>query len=59
MMKVTLNGPDALKGIRDMARGGLLEEPPQQLRDLVFGVRIQNDITLTFNGGERASDEGS
>lgn len=49
VLKVTLNGPDALQGIRDMARGGLLTEPPRQLRDLVLGTNApSNDITLVL-----------
>lgn len=47
VMKVTLNGPNALQGIRDLAGGGLLEEPPEQLRNLVLGIGVpSNDIKL-------------
>ena len=48
MMKVTLNGPDALQGIRDLAEDGILDEPPQQLRDLVLGVgEPRNEILIS------------
>ena len=49
VMKVSLNGPDALQGIRDMAKGGLLPDPPQQVRDLVLGIGVpSNDIELVL-----------
>ena len=51
-MKVTLNGPDALQGIRDLAEDGILDEPPPQLRDLVLGVGEPcNEISVALAGG--------
>jgi hypothetical protein len=48
-MKVTLNGPDALQGMRDLAEGGLLYEPPLPLRNLVLGVGVpSNEINLVL-----------
>ena len=51
--KVTLNGPDALQGVRDLAESGLLIEPPEQVRDLVLGhgdPTNEIDITLSAPG---------
>ena len=50
---MTLNGPDALQGVRDLAESGLLIEPPEQVRDLVLGhgdPTNEIDITLSAPG---------
>ena len=49
-VKVTLNGPDALQGVRDLAESGLLIEPPEQVRDLVLGNGDpSNEIDITIS----------
>jgi hypothetical protein len=47
MIKVTFRGPDALQGVRDLVEGGLMTNPPEQLRNLLLGVGEPcNEITV-------------
>ena len=46
-LKLTLSGPDVLQGVRDLAQEGILDEPPEPLRNLVLGIGVpSNEMIL-------------
>eukprot|EP00802_Teleaulax_amphioxeia_P022631 Tamp_23100.p1 GENE.Tamp_23100~~Tamp_23100.p1 ORF type:complete len:327 (+),score=67.58 Tamp_23100:73-981(+) len=46
-LKLTLSGPDVLQGVRDLAQEGILNEPPEPLRNLVLGIGVpSNEMIL-------------